>query len=126
MKRILLAFSLFVTVFTLSFVQQASAQAVTAASFTAKVNLMDSYISAGNSAMAQSTFDSLNVMMKKVLGVTKMSIKDAATPAAKDAYKATIHNQISIYEAIWALKPDLMSNKAAIDTKLAEFDATIY
>ena len=87
---------------------------------------MDAYIAAGNMPMAQATFDTLNRMMKTVLAVTKASIAGAATPAATDAYKAIIHNQIATYHSIWNLKTDLATNRTAIHAKLGEFDATIY
>ena len=124
MKRILLAFSLLIA--TLGFTSvQASAQ-VTAASFNTQVNLMDSYIGAGNITAAQTTFDTLNSMMKSVLAVTKNSINTAATSADKATYTALIRNQVSIYHAIWLLKTDLATNRTAIHNKLEDFDATIY
>ncbi len=125
MKRILLAFSLLIATLGFTSVQHASAQ-VTAASFNTQVNLMDSYIGAGNITAAQTTFDTLNSMMKSVLAVTKNSINTAATSADKATYTALIRNQVSIYHAIWALKSDLATNRTAIHNKLEDFDATIY
>ncbi len=126
MKRILFACFLLTATATVSTVQRASAQAVTQASFTATVNQMDSYISAGNMPMAQATFDTLNRMMKTVLAVTKKSIYTAATPADKTTYQSIIGNQTHIYKTIWGLKSDLALNRAALDSKLAQFDLTIY
>ena len=126
MKRIFLACSLLIATLALSPIQHASAQAVTAASFNVQVNQMDTYIGAGNLTMAQATFDSLNAMMKSVLGVTKNSISSAATPADKATYQGIIRNQINLYHAIWPLRTDLATNRAAIHAKLEDFDATIY
>jgi hypothetical protein len=124
MKRILLA--CFLLTATVSIVQRVSAQTVTAASFSATANQMDTYIGAGNMPMAQATFDTLNRMMKTVLGVSKMSIATAATPADKATYQSAINNQIQIYRTIWGLKADLALNRVALHAKLGEFDATIY
>ncbi len=126
MKRILFACFLLTASLTVTSVQHASAQAVTAASFSTKVNQMDSYIGAGNMTMAQSTFDELNAMMKNVLAVSKTSIHDAATPADAATHKTILANQVSLYRAIWKLKTDLATNRVVIHGKLVEFDATIY
>ncbi len=126
MKRILFACFLLTASLTVTSVQHASAQSVTAASFMAKVDEMDAYIGAGNIPMAKATFDTLNSMMIKVLGVTKASIYGATTPADKATYNAIITNQISIYQAIWKLKVDLALNRTVIRVKLQEFDLTIY
>ncbi len=126
MKRILLACFLLTATATVSSIQRASAQAVTAASFSATVNQMDTYIGAGNMPMAQATFDTLNRMMKTVLAVTKQSINTAPTPGDKATYQAVISNQAHIYKTIWGLKTDLALNRAALHSKLGEFDLTIY
>lgn len=126
MKRILLAFFLLTGTVTISTVQHASAQTVTAASFTTKVDQMDAYIGAGNMTAAQSTFDELNAMMKTVLGVSKTNVQSAATPADSDAAKLFLRNQTVLYRTIWSLKSDLAANRATIRTKLQEFDLTIH
>ena len=126
MKRIFLACFLLTAALSVSSVQHASAQAVTATSFSATVNQMDAYIAAGNMPLAQATFDTLNKMMKNVLGVTKKSIASAATPADKDNYTTILRNQIGIYKTIWDLKTDLATNRTALHTQLGTFDATIY
>ena len=126
MKRILLVCFLLTAGLTLSSVQRASAQVVvTAASFTAQVNQMDSYIAAGNMTMAQTTFDTLNRMMKNVLAVSKHSISSAATPADKASFMTILNNQRTLYNTIWGLKTDLAANRAALHAKLGEFDLTI-
>jgi len=129
MKRILLSCFLLTAVLGVTNVQQASAYTatapVTAASFTAKVNLMDSQIGAGNITAAQATWEEINTMMMTVLGVTKSNIASAATPAAKSSYETILNNQTLIYRAAWNLKPNLAVNRVAIHTKLGEFAATI-
>ena len=128
MKRILLACFLLTATCSVTFVQKATAQTtpVTQASFTEKVNQMDAYIAAGNMTSAQATWEQVHQMMITVLGVTKASIRDAATPAVKASYVTIMQNQRTIYNAIWELKPDLAGNRTALHTKLGEFDATIY
>lgn len=132
MKRLLLAcFLLTAACAPMLYSVQATAHPVAAtpvtqADFTAKVNLMDAQIGAGNITAAQATWNEIHQMMLAVLATTKYSIRDAATPAAKDSYMAIMNNQTTIYYAIWALKTDLATNKVAIHTKLGEFNATIY
>jgi hypothetical protein len=65
-------------------------------------------------------------MMLSVLGVTKNSIRTAATPTDEATYRAILTNQTSVYQTIWGLKPDLATNRVAIHTKLLEFSSTIY
>ncbi len=131
MKRILLACFMLTATMGVTSVQHASAYApvttpVTATAFTAKVNLMDTQIGAGNITAAQATWNEIHDMMLSVLGVTKSSINTAATPAAEASFRAILTNQTTIYQVIWGLKPDLATNRVAIHTKLGEFAATIY
>lgn len=129
MKRIFLALFLLTATCTVCFRQQASAQSttvVTASAFTAKVNALDSYIAAGNMALANTTWTEVHGMMLSVLGKTKSSIRTAATPADKTNYTTISDNQQAIYWAVWDLKSNLTANRAALHTKLNEFGATIY
>jgi len=129
MKRFLFACILATATCSLVSVQHASAQStthVTAAAFTTEVNLLDSYIAAGNMTVAQNTWDSVHVMMLNVLRYSKTSIQTAATPADKASYQTILRNQTSIYRTVWGLKPDLATNRAALHTNLGLFDATIY
>ena len=128
MKRLLFAFSLLTAAFTVASFNQATAQTtVTQAAFTAKINQMDTYITAGDVTNADLTFKQLNTMMISVLGVTKQSIYSATTPADKTYYTNYLNTQqIPIYRAIWLLKTDLVTNHAAIDEKLNQFDVLIY
>ncbi len=131
MKRILFAcFLLTATCAPTLYVQQAIAHPVTTpvtqADFNTKINLMDSYIGAGNMTAAQATWEEVHTMMLNVLHTTKESISGAATPAAKDAFMAVLNNQTNVYYQVWALKPDLATNRTAIHTKLVDFKATIY
>ena len=130
MKRILLACFLLTATCSVSFIGHANARTTvtptTLADFTAKINLMDSYIGAGNVTAAQSTWNDVHSMMLNVLAVTKESIHSAATPADRTAYTTIMNNQTTIYYDVWALKNDLATNRAAIHAKLVAFGATIY
>ena len=96
----------------------------TAADFTTKVNLMDTYIAAGNATMAQSTWTDIHNMMLAELGITKSNIAGAATAAIAATYTTTIQTQQTLYADIWALKTDLTLNRTAIHNKLLAFAAT--
>jgi hypothetical protein len=131
MKRILIVCILFAAICTPKFVQQAVAQSATpihvsATDFSAKVNLLDSYIAAGDMTSAKTTWLAVHRMMLDILGYTKNSIRIAATPADKATYETIMGNQRSIYNNVWQLKTDLAANRSALHTKLGEFDATIY
>jgi len=131
MKRIFLACFLLTATCSVTFVQQAVAHApvpadVTVAAFNAKVNLMDSQLGSGDVASAQTTWNEVHQMMITILGTTKHSIASAATPADKASYTAIYNNQYSLYKDIWALKPDLATNRTAIHTKLLAYAVTIY
>jgi hypothetical protein len=130
MKRILLACFLLTATCSVSFVTVASAQSVpptvTLADFTAKINLMDSYIGSGDMTNANTTWLQVHSMMMNLLATTKYSIFSATTPAAKSSFQTIMMNQQNIYTQIWALKPDLATNRTAIHAKLVEFGATIY
>lgn len=130
MKRILLACFLLTATCSVTSVQQAMAHAApagsfTLAAFTTKINLMDSQIGAGNITAAQATWNEVHTMLMDALHDTKEGIRDAATPAAKDAQMAKYNNQWNIYQEIWNLKPELAANRAAIHAKLVAFGATI-
>jgi hypothetical protein len=130
MKRIFLALFLLTATCSVAFHQQASAQTatipVTAAAFTAKVNLLDSYIAAGNMAAANTTWTDVHGMMLSVLGKSKTSIRSAATTADKTNHTTILENQQTIYWDVWNLKSNLTANRTALHTKLGEFGATIY
>ena len=125
MKRVLFAGFLLVAFFT----QRAAAQTVphvTAVEFTAEVNLLDAYIGAGNMTAANTAWDSVHHMMLHVLGYTKKSIHDAATPADRTTYTDILSNQRSLYQVIWPLKTNFTANRTLLHNKLGEFDLTIY
>lgn len=130
MKRILFAIFMLTATMSVTSVQTASAYSpapiVTQAAFTAKVNLMDTQIGAGNTTAAQATWTEIHDMMLVVLGVTKNSIRTAATPAAEASYRTILDNQTTIYQAIWQLKTNLTANRVPLHTKLGEFALTIY
>jgi hypothetical protein len=127
MKRILFACFLLTASCTVLSIQHAAAQTtpVTQASFTVKVNLLDSYITSGNMTAAQATWEDVHQMMISVLSATKADIAGATTPANATYYQGVEHNQRTIYAAIWALHTDLTLNQVAIHTQLQAFDVTI-
>ena len=126
MKRIFLVFMLFACC-TPIFVVTSSAQTTTVATtdFTAKVNLMDAQIGAGDIAAAQSTWLALNGMMKAALDITKNKIRVAATSSDRETYTTLNGKQGELYQVIWGLKKDLVANRSAIHTQLGLFAATM-
>ncbi len=128
MKRILLACFLLTAVCTITSVQRSSAQVthVTAPAFTTQVNLLDSYIAAGNMASANATWDTLHHMMINVLSYSKHSIDVATTPGDKATYSTILKTQRDLYKTILPLKADLAANRTMLHSKLGEFDLTIY
>ena len=128
MKRILLACFLLTATCSVTSIQHAAAQTtpVTLATFTAKINLMDTYIGTGNMSAANTTWTEVHNMMLSVLAVSKQSIYGATSPADKNAHVLILNNQTSAYHEVWALKTDLALNRAAIHTKLVAFGALIY
>ncbi len=130
MKRILLACFLLTATCSVSFVQTASAQTapptVTLADFTAKINLMDTYIGAGDMTNANATWLLVHNMMLNILAKSKYSIHNPTSPADKTAHEAIFTNQYNIYTQVWGMKTDLATNRAALHTKLTDFGATIY
>jgi hypothetical protein len=128
MKRILLACFLLTAVCSMSAITRSSAQVVhvTAAAFTTQVNLLDSYIGAGNMTAATATWDTVHHMMIEVLSYSKNSINLATTPSDKAAFLAILDTQRNLYKAILPLKSDLAANRTLLHSKLGEFDATIY
>jgi hypothetical protein len=125
MKRILFVCCLLTATCAILPTQKVLAQTtVTVADFTAKVNLLDTYIGAGNTTMAQSTWTEVHNMMIAELGITKSNIATAANPTIAASYMTTMQTQQSLYSEIWALKTDLTLNRVALHTKLLAFAAT--
>ena len=125
MKRILLACILLTATCTVFSVQHAAAQ-VTQASFTVKVNALDSLIGINDMTDAQAMWSSINTDMISVLGVSKAAIANAATPAIAASYNTIIQNQRGLYKSIWPLHTDFITNRTALRTQLQQFDATIF
>ena len=126
MKRIILACILLATC-SLTTIQRSAAQThISAAAFTTQVNLLDSLIGTGNTTAMQTQWGTVHSMMLTILNYTKYSIMNATTPADKASYESISFNQRTIYAAVWALKPDLITNRSPIYTKLGQFDLTIY
>ena len=128
MKHILLACFLLTAVCTVGSVSRSTAQVthVSASDFTTQVNLLDSYIAAGNTTGTNSTWNTLHNMMVQVLSYTKNSINTAGTPADKAAFETLMKTQRNIYGTILSLKTDFVANRTLLHTKLVAFDATIY
>lgn len=129
MRKVLLALFMLTASVSVVSVQQvcayAPAAAVTEPAFTAKVNLMDAQLGAGSITAAQSTWAEIHDMMLSVLATSKENIRTASSPAAEAALTSHIQNQITIYQAVWQMKTDLVTNRAAIRAKLGEFALTI-
>lgn len=128
MKRILLVCCLFALTCTAPFIKQAAAQmpAVTLASFTVKVNQLDSFIGIGNMPLANRMADELNQTMMIVAQKSKNDMYAATTPADKAKFTGINTKQMSLYDDFWKLRPSLAANRAAMHTKLGQFAATIY
>jgi len=92
----------------------------------AKVNAMDTYIGANDMTNAQTMWEELHQDMIQVLGVTKASIYSATTPADVTYYTNIMTNQRDLYTPIWQMHTDLVTNRAAMKSKLTDFAATIY
>ena len=126
MKRILFVCFLISATCSGSF-QAARAQSATAVSistYTAKVNLLDSFISAGDMTNAQATWNVVHAMLMAELAYTKSTIASASTTATATTATAVNANQYSIYNSIWSLKANLAANRAALHTKLNDFGST--
>ncbi len=131
MKRVLLALFMLSATVGVTSLQPVVAYtpapaAVTQTAFMAKVNQMDAQLSAHNATAAQATWEEIHTMMLSVLAATKSSIHAAATPAAAAPFNTIMSNQITLYQAIWGMKTNLVANQAPIKAKLTEFSATIY
>lgn len=129
MKRFFLVIFLLAATCSIALPVIATAQVtttVTLAAFTTKVNLLDSYIAAGNMAAANSTWTDVHNMMLNVLAKSKTSIRSAATTTDKNAHIAILQDQEKKYWDVWNLKTNLAANRAAIHSKLGEFGSTIY
>ncbi|PQJ10568.1 hypothetical protein CJD36_011375 [Flavipsychrobacter stenotrophus] len=124
MKRILFVCCLLTATCAIPTQKVFAQTTVTVADFTAKVNLMDTYIGAGNMTQAQTTWTEIHNMMLAELGITKSNIAGAANATIAASYMTTIQTQQTLYGEIWALKPDLTLNRVALHTKLLAFAAT--
>ena len=118
MKRILFA------CFLLAGICTAQAQSVSVTVFTAKVNLLDSFISVGDMTHATATWNDVHTMMLAELGVTKSNIAAATTTSAKAAAQTVNDNQGTIYRSVWILKQSMTTNRTALHTALGNFAAT--
>ena len=127
MKRFLLVFGLLTATCTFTSIRHASAQTVTAASFTAQITTLDAQITSGDTISANATFAAINSSMIRVLGATKTSIHNATNTTDKDYYTNYLTvQQLPLYRAIWSMKTNLTLNHSAVITKLNAFDALIY
>ena len=128
MKRLLLVCSMFTLTLTVASTQKADAQTiVTAASFNAEINLLNSQIGSGDTVSAKATFATMNTDMITVLGVTKASIRDAGNDSTKNYYINYLSTQqVPLYRNIWQLKSDMVTNRSTLIAKLNAFSALIY
>jgi hypothetical protein len=128
MKRLLLASSLFTVAMTFTAVQKAQAQTVvTASSFASEIDSLNNQITRLDTVTAKTTFASINSDMISVLGVTKQSIRGAATDSTRNYYINYLSvQQVPTYRQIWLLKSNLVTNQTALIGKLNDFKALIY
>jgi len=127
MKHVLI--SILIIISPVFVIQRAVAQApthVTPAAFTTKVNQLDSYIAAGDTIHARSTWSDVHTMMLSVLAVSKQSIYGATSPSDKATHVSILDNQQAIYFDVWGLKNNLIANRTSLHTRLGDFGATIY
>ena len=130
MKRFLIAAGVVFMTTLICSVTKVSAQSVTYSGFSTKVSLLNSELVAGDTAAARITFDTVNEMMKTVLGVTKYSIK-TAMEAGNDSLKSYYTNylrtqQVPLYYNIWHLKSNMVANRDSMVYKLNSFGSLIY
>ncbi len=124
MKRILFACFLLTATCSMQHAQAQTATAVSVTTFTAKVNLLDSYIAAGDMAHATATWSDVHDMMLAELSYTKAGIASATTTTARAAAQAVNDNQGTIYHTAWGLKSNLTTNRSALHTALLNFAST--
>ena len=124
MKRILLACCLLTATCAGTFQKAAAQTTVSVSDFNAKVNLLDSYIAAGDMTNAQTTWNQVHTMMMTELATTKSNIANAASDAIRTSYMNTMQNQTLIYRQAWTLKTDLATNRTALHTQLVNFAGT--
>ncbi len=123
MKRILIACLLLTAAGSF---QKAHAQsAVSASVFTAQINTLDSLISVGDIANATVRWNFIHDLMINELGATKANIASASTSTAASAALAVNTNQYTIYNQVWALKPNLAANRVALHAALVSFAGTL-
>ena len=128
MKRILFASFLLTAAYSISFVQPAAAQeanSVSAADLTTKANQFDAQIVAGDVAAEKATWAQINNLLKAELRITKGKIMSAATPGDQATYIKLNQDQYKLYNTIWKLSKDLVTNRVALHDQLKLFAATI-
>lgn len=123
MKRILFVCCLLSATCAIPTQKAAAQTSVSATTFTAKVNQLDSLIGVGSMTLAQTKWNEVHELMKSELGVTKQNIASSATPSSS-SYMTVMQNQYDLYREVWALKTDLATNRVALRTKLLAFAAT--
>ena len=123
MKRILLACSILAATLMAG---QADAQAtVTKASFTAKANLLDTQIAAGDMDNAKATATQINDMMMAALATNKTHVHEATTDADRDKYMAQHHKEVDANKDIFQELKDLPANRTKLREHLAQFAAAM-
>jgi len=123
MKRILLVCSLLAATLIAG---QANAQtAVTKASFTAKANLLDTQIAAGDMDNAKATAAQLNDMMLEALGINKAHVRDATTDADNAKYMEQHRKEVDVNKDIFQELKDLPTNRTILRENLAKFAAVM-
>lgn len=128
MKRILFACFLFAATNSILFVQPVAAQqapAVSAADLNAKASQLDDQIVAGDVTSEKATWAQINNLLKAELRVTKGKIMSASTSDDQATYSKLNQDQYKMYNAIWKLSKDLVTNRVALHDQLKLFAASI-
>ena len=128
MKRILFASFLLTAAYSITFVHPVAAQeanAVSATDLTTKANQFDAQIVAGDVAAEKATWAQINNLLKAELRITKGKIMSAATPGDQATYIKLNQDQYKLYNTIWKLSKDLVTNRVALHDQLKLFAATI-
>jgi|GEM_PF-3268266 len=123
MKRILLACSILAATLIAG---QANAQTtVTKASFTAKANLLDTQIAAGDMDNAKATAKQINDMMMEALAINKEHVRAAPTDVEKAKYMDQHGKEVDANRDIFQELKDLPTNRTILRENLAKFAAAM-
>ena len=129
MKRIFLACCIIATSYTVTMAQSAqtsTTNTVDKAAFIAKINQLNTFLSAGDSISAAPVFKDLKVMMGKQLGTCKEGIGVAATQDEKTRILNKLRDEQTYYSHVMiASHQGIIANRATINTNLQSFSQSL-